>query len=123
MWAEPSPLAGREREVARLLDALAMARQGRGGVAFVSGEAGIGKTRLLIELAERARPTSGMSCSGVPTSSRGGRHICPSLRRFATACVPSRSSTSSLTSRTSPPNCSTFCPLLRRTHVGLFGRA
>ena len=55
MWAEPSPLAGREREVARLLDALAMARQGRGGVAFVSGEAGIGKTRLLIELAERAR--------------------------------------------------------------------
>jgi hypothetical protein len=42
---------GRERELATLLDHLADAAAGRGRVAFVSGEPGIGKSRLLAELA------------------------------------------------------------------------
>jgi len=45
---------GRERELATLLDHLADASAGRGRVTFVSGEPGIGKSRLLAELAARA---------------------------------------------------------------------
>jgi predicted ATPase len=54
-WDEQTPLVGRDRELsafARLLDG---ARRGHGGVALVAGEPGIGKTRLLLEFARRAR--------------------------------------------------------------------
>ena len=43
---------GRERELAAGLDALAGLRAGAGGILFVTGEAGIGKSRLLHELQE-----------------------------------------------------------------------
>jgi hypothetical protein len=48
------PIVGRERELGELLGALAEARLGRGGVWFVTGEPGIGKTRLVEELADHA---------------------------------------------------------------------
>lgn len=48
------PLVGRETELNELLSALAEARAGRGGLWFVAGEPGIGKTRLVEELSERA---------------------------------------------------------------------
>lgn len=49
------PLQGRARELARLRRAWAGARAGRGGLAAVTGEAGIGKTRLVDELVSEAR--------------------------------------------------------------------
>ncbi|MEU0399323.1 LuxR family transcriptional regulator [Streptomyces sp. NPDC006197] len=54
--ADRAPFAGRERELARL-DALSRARADGAGpaVADVTGEPGIGKTRLLAEFAVRAR--------------------------------------------------------------------
>src|SRR5438045_533035 len=53
--ASSRPFVGRARELAELQDALGEAAAGRGGLMVVTGEPGIGKTRLLQELAERAR--------------------------------------------------------------------
>ena len=47
-------LIGRDAELARLRRVLNQARQGRGGVAAVIGEAGVGKSRLVAELAATA---------------------------------------------------------------------
>ncbi len=46
-----SRLVGRERELEQLRDALARLRSGTGGIASVIAEAGLGKSRLLAELA------------------------------------------------------------------------
>jgi predicted ATPase len=52
MWlssvASP-PLVGRERELGLLLDRFSEAKAGRGQVVFITGEAGIGKSRLVLE--------------------------------------------------------------------------
>src|SRR5438445_1229729 len=44
-----TPLVGREREIATLHDRFAEVKAGRGQVVFVAGDAGIGKSRLLLE--------------------------------------------------------------------------
>ena len=49
------PMVGRDAELKRLLERLGDALAGRGGLATVTGEPGIGKTRMLEEVAERAR--------------------------------------------------------------------
>ena len=49
-----TPLVGREHEVEVLLDRWAQAREGRGQVVVLSGEAGIGKSRLLQVLKDQA---------------------------------------------------------------------
>ena len=45
-----TPFVGRERELGQLLQAFQAARAGKGQVAFIVGEPGIGKSRLLFEL-------------------------------------------------------------------------
>ncbi|HKP59599.1 MAG TPA: ATP-binding protein, partial [Polyangiales bacterium] len=47
-------LIGRRRELAAVTTMLDRAASGEGGLALVTGEPGIGKTRLLEELASRA---------------------------------------------------------------------
>ncbi|HTO11902.1 MAG TPA: adenylate/guanylate cyclase domain-containing protein [Candidatus Binatia bacterium] len=48
-----TPFVGRSRELGALLDLFGQARDGHGQVALVVGEAGIGKSRLLLELRRR----------------------------------------------------------------------
>jgi class 3 adenylate cyclase/tetratricopeptide (TPR) repeat protein len=47
-------LIGREKELAGIADALAAVRAGRGQIVTLIGEAGVGKSRLIAELKERA---------------------------------------------------------------------
>ena len=57
-----TPLVGRTHEVATLVERFAAAKAGRGQVVFISGDAGIGKSRLLLEfrrrLAEAGEPVT-----------------------------------------------------------------
>ncbi len=49
-----SPLVGRERELATLVDALARLEDGLGTIVSITGEPGIGKSRLVAEARARA---------------------------------------------------------------------
>ncbi|MGH2898037.1 MAG: ATP-binding protein, partial [Solirubrobacteraceae bacterium] len=57
-------LVGRERELLLLNEAIAAAGAGRSVVVMLSGEPGIGKTRLLEELATRAREAGAVAAWG-----------------------------------------------------------
>jgi class 3 adenylate cyclase len=57
-------LSGRGPELARLLDAWADAASGHRQVALVSGEPGIGKTRLVAELVQRVHAEDGLALYG-----------------------------------------------------------
>jgi DNA-binding CsgD family transcriptional regulator/tetratricopeptide (TPR) repeat protein len=54
-----SRLIGRDAELATLLDAVREAGEGHPVLAFVAGESGVGKSRLLTELSRRARDEVG----------------------------------------------------------------
>lgn len=58
------PLVGRERELAELRTAWESAADGRGGVALIRGDAGLGKTRLALELAAEAARSGARVASG-----------------------------------------------------------
>jgi len=68
-WRAPLPFVGREPELEQLRSAWARAAQapGRGGLVLIGGEAGVGKTRLLAELARQAEDGGARVLSGVTT--------------------------------------------------------
>jgi class 3 adenylate cyclase len=50
-----TPLVGRDRELETLMEVVTRVRAGQGQVVFLAGDAGIGKSRLLLELRRRLR--------------------------------------------------------------------
>jgi class 3 adenylate cyclase len=66
--ARSTPLVGREEEVTVLLARWALARQGQGQVVLITGEPGIGKSRLVEAVADRVRgaPNVRLSARGSP---------------------------------------------------------
>ena len=57
--APDAPFVGREDVMARLMTRWRQAVDGRGGVVFLGGEAGVGKTRLLMHFAEQVHREDG----------------------------------------------------------------
>ncbi len=90
-FAFRSVLSGRAGEIERLGTALVRAREGRGGVVLIEGEAGLGKSRLASELSEMARwegfrtlrgvhrQESSLSYEGISSVLRGAESL---LRRM-----------------------------------------
>jgi len=60
----PSPLVGRDEELARLTQSLSVAATGKRQVVFVSGEAGIGKTALVDAFVATLDPSGAQSARG-----------------------------------------------------------
>jgi DNA-binding CsgD family transcriptional regulator/tetratricopeptide (TPR) repeat protein len=77
-----APLIGRGAEMARLRAALADAREGRGCAVFLSGEPGIGKTRLARELMEAARRQGFVVLEGPAYMLEGSLAYAPVLAAF-----------------------------------------
>jgi DNA-binding CsgD family transcriptional regulator/tetratricopeptide (TPR) repeat protein len=85
------PFVGRERELATLLAQLATVRGGSGGVALVAGEPGIGKTRLLGELAAEASTAGTLVVVGHAYDGEGGLPYGPfveALRSYVRTADP-----------------------------------
>jgi len=73
---ELTPLVGREQELAMLLARWEDAREGRGQAVLLSGEAGIGKSRLVLALRERIadQPHSWLEGRGSPYHQNSAFH-------------------------------------------------
>jgi ABC-type oligopeptide transport system substrate-binding subunit/class 3 adenylate cyclase len=68
-------LVGRERELEGALDSLAGVRAGSGGILFVTGEAGIGKSRLTAELRSAVADPTAAPPGAPPTTWLEGRCV------------------------------------------------
>jgi DNA-binding SARP family transcriptional activator len=71
LQASTGPLVGRERALALLLDSLAQAATGRGGLLLVGGEAGVGKSRLAAEVARTAQGRGALVLWGASYEAEG----------------------------------------------------
>jgi DNA-binding CsgD family transcriptional regulator len=83
------PFVGREQELAAVWARLALTGQGHGGVILVAGEPGVGKTRLVMELADRARAAGWLVLVGRTGDSDGVPPYLPwaeALRDYVRAC-------------------------------------
>src|SRR2546427_242472 len=68
---QQSPLTGRQRELHQLCDLFEASMTSHTHVVFVNGEPGIGKTRLLNEVAERAKQSGALVLRGGTSEAEG----------------------------------------------------
>ena len=80
--ARPGPLIGRVQEIGLLLDRWQLAKQGEGQVIFLSGEPGMGKSRIVDALCERIvdDPYYHLICQCSPYHTNSALH--PVIRQF-----------------------------------------
>ena len=71
-----SPLVGRDQEVGLLLERWEQVQEGEGQAVLISGDAGVGKSRLIHALRERmaAEPHSWLECRCTPYTQRSAFH-------------------------------------------------
>ncbi|HYL26736.1 MAG TPA: AAA family ATPase, partial [Candidatus Nitrosotalea sp.] len=76
--AEPAllPFVGRRDEMERLLESWSRAARGRGACAFVGGESGIGKSRLVTEFARNVEDRGGRVLVGTTSSPEAVPYEC-----------------------------------------------
>ena len=76
---DDAPMVGRADELARLLAHVERAGRGPASAVLLAGDAGVGKTRLLDELAAGAPPSAASACSPgtASTSATSGCPTCP----------------------------------------------
>ena len=65
-------VCGRDDELRALRDVFAQAADGRGGVVFITGEPGIGKSRLVRELTGQARGLGALTATGLAVPAGSG---------------------------------------------------
>jgi class 3 adenylate cyclase/predicted ATPase len=85
-----TPLVGREQEVGVLEDRWAQVQEGRGQVVLISGDAGIGKSRLVEAFRERLaeRPHTWLECSASPYTQDSPLYPVLDLQRFGLGFLP-----------------------------------
>src|SRR5687768_15496843 len=89
--ASPNPFVGRARELAILVDRLRTAKPGDEPVVLISGEPGIGKTRLLGEAAAHAKSEGWRVLLGHAYDSEGMPPYLPfieALQDYVRVCPP-----------------------------------
>src|SRR5438067_809614 len=84
---DPIPLADREHELRWLRGTWRQVRRGRGRVVFVSGPAGIGKTRLVAQLAEHVQ-TSGGAVRYAGSGGAGGAETLSAIGHARSVSTP-----------------------------------
>jgi WD40 repeat protein/class 3 adenylate cyclase len=84
---EPTPLVDREHELRWLRGTWRQARRGNGRIVFVSGPAGIGKTRLVAETAVHVRTTGG-AVRYAGSGGAGGGETLAAITEARSAAVP-----------------------------------
>src|SRR5690242_4848735 len=85
--AEELPLTGRRRETEAIESLLASAADGLGGGVLITGESGIGKSRLLAEAARLAANTGMIALTGRSVENGGAYRPLVSALSRAAACV------------------------------------
>src|SRR6516162_2209921 len=77
--AQATPLVGRDADLSQIGAALARAAEGAGSIVVISGEAGIGKTRLCAEVRRWHRQRGGRVLLALADALRGARRAEPAV--------------------------------------------
>ena len=82
---ESTPYVGRARERSRLVQAVERARDGAGSLVLISGEAGVGKSRLVAETSEEAQRLGLRVLTGACVDQQGAPPYLPTIEHIEEA--------------------------------------
>src|SRR4029077_20242792 len=88
-----SPLVGRDEEVKLLLQRWALAKEGEGQIVLISGEAGIGKSRIAAALQERLQSERPVRLRSFCSPHRRDSALFPFIAQLERAAAFSRDDT------------------------------